>query len=453
MALRGQVRLLQLLAACVYLLPTQGVFEGCRIRYGRRGCTDRVHEGVIVTCDGNSIMTELPGTIPEDTVYISLVNFKFGTLRRANFTDMRKVECIHILDSGIKSIDYDTFTDMEVLNEMEFRNTNLSTVDVQFINHPEFRARLVSISGSDHIRDLGFNGTAALQKLKEFHVEDNNIRYVAPSILSNLITVEKLSLSNNELDSLDWNRLSYLSKLNNLALDGNNIQSIPDNVQEIFAAVKELHLAGNPLHCNCKLRWLKEFYDATTDKLLDYEDVRCASPFQKRMIDTFADDFSCDKPSAPTVEWKTLTPEHEYIVNCSSESDPAPTLTLTLPDGKVVHSPPAGDISQLATLSARIVVGPGAVYCEASNSEGVSVTVEHIPYEGFREYTQHLRKINKPRCIRAGPEPNRCCKHRPASCPGLAWFLTWIRHPGAMIGIDRCVRTGRTPLRQKPVPN
>jgi len=360
-----------------------GTFEGCRIRYGRRGCTDKVHEGVLVTCDGSGVQSVLPPSIPEDTVYVSLVNFQFGALHRVNFTGLRKVECIHILDSNIRSLDFDTFSDMELLHELEIRNTNLTSQHVQFINHPDFRGRLVTVNESPSILGLQFNGTAALQKLKELHLESNGISSISSSILSNLITIEKLSLSNNNLNTMDWNKIINLAKLNELSLDNNKLQTIPEHVIQSFGAVKQLYLAGNPFHCNCKLRWLKEFYDTTTDKLLDYENVMCTSPFSKRMIDTFVEEFSCAKPSEPKVVWTELKDGEEYIVNCSSESDPAPTLTITLPDGKLLQTPPTDDLSRLSTESPRIIVGPGIVICEAVNSEGTSITELHIPYEGY----------------------------------------------------------------------
>lgn len=82
-------------------------FEGCRITYGRRGCYHRVLKGVLVTCDGRGHETLVPQNIPLDTIYLSLVNFKFDTLKRSNF---RLVKCILLLlewnigmSSGISS--------------------------------------------------------------------------------------------------------------------------------------------------------------------------------------------------------------------------------------------------------------------------------------------------------------------------------------------------------------
>jgi len=57
--------------------------------------------------------------------------------------------------------------------------------------------------------------------------------------------------------------------------------------------------------------------------------------------------------------------------------------TISLPEDMLIHTPPTGDLAKLVTKSPRVVIGPGTVVCEARNSEGVSVTVEHVPFEGY----------------------------------------------------------------------
>ena len=63
--------------------------------------------GVLVSCDGDGSYHEIPKSIPSDTVYLSMVNFNFGALQRANFTRLKTVECMIIMDSG-KPISYYT---------------------------------------------------------------------------------------------------------------------------------------------------------------------------------------------------------------------------------------------------------------------------------------------------------------------------------------------------------
>ena len=44
---------------------------------------------------------------------------------------------------GVNTVDLDTFSDLENLHEVELKNTKLNSNNLQFINNPEFRAKLV----------------------------------------------------------------------------------------------------------------------------------------------------------------------------------------------------------------------------------------------------------------------------------------------------------------------
>lgn len=219
-------------------------------------------------------------------------------------------------------------------------------------------------------------------------LEENSLESINPSIISQLVNLERLSLSQNNLNSLDWKALTQLNHLNKLLLDSNSFQTIPDYVESTFHAVHELTLAGNPLHCNCKLKWLKEFYDTTSDKLLDYDSVECVSPHKLRMVDTFQEDYDCSKPSQPLIHFYELS-DYQYIINCSSMADPAPTLTLHLPEQRKLVTPPSDDLSELRTRSPRILSKGGDVICIASNTEGSTTTIAYMPTPGNHLYILH----------------------------------------------------------------
>lgn len=71
-----------------------------------------------------------------------------------------------IMDSGITSIEHDTFADLESLHELELKNTEITNGDMRFLIHPEFRASILAVTGAPNIRSLDFNGTLILNKIK-----------------------------------------------------------------------------------------------------------------------------------------------------------------------------------------------------------------------------------------------------------------------------------------------
>ncbi|KAK2182321.1 hypothetical protein NP493_360g03015 [Ridgeia piscesae] len=373
------------LGVCLLVLVTQVAlsvaFEGCRISFGRRGCYHRVLQGVLVTCDGRGHETLVPQNIPLDTIYLSLVNFKFDTLKRTNFSRFIAVECLTIVDSGVSALDADTFADLEKLREIVLHGTELTSRHLAFINHETFRADLVTIAKSKHMKKLTFNATPALRDLKTLDFSGNGLEEVNASIFTELRNLETLDLSENQLRTLNWHRLQELTKLNKLMLKGNRFQTVPRVMHSVMFAVKELTLSDNPLHCNCKLRWMKEFFAASVDKVTDYDNIECASPMNKMMTSVNIGDFVCEHPSAPSIHWSRLA-DDRYAVNCSSVGDPAPTLTLVFHDSQKVVIPPSDDLSQTETRTPHVITAGGPVTCHAKNSEGVASTVWDIPLPG-----------------------------------------------------------------------
>ena len=323
----------------------------------------------------------MPRNIPLDTVYLSLVNFRFDALQRANFSRYTAVQCLTIVNSGVKSIAPDTFSAMTTLHELILDGTQLNSSHLQFINYHNFKAELVTIAQSRRMKKLNIAGSKLLRELKTLDIHSNGLTEINTTLFIELRSLETLDLSDNKISHINWLMMHELVKLNSLRLNDNLFQAIPEEMHKIFFSVKELHLAGNPFHCNCKLRWLKEFFDAAVDKNLDYDSVECASPRATLMRDAGRADFTCQHPATPLVHWAQLD-DGRYAVNCSSVGDPAPLLTLTFHDGQKVLTPPSSDLSELETRTPHVLTSGGPVRCEATNSEGTAVGVGDLPVPG-----------------------------------------------------------------------
>ena len=356
-------------------------FEGCTVRFGRRGCYYKVLTGVLVTCDGEGTEKQVPTNVPLEAVYMSLRNFSFDQLKRANFSQFDRMECLTIIESNVKGVESDAFADMKSLQELVLRHTQIKNSHLDFVNHPSFKNTLLTITDSPAITQISFNASKTLHNLQSLSFRSNNIDLVSPRIFSELRELQRLDLSHNRIQKLDWNALSELRKLNQLYLEGNQLQTIPHSVHDEFFSVKELRLADNPFHCNCKLRWLKDFFEEANDKTLDYEAVSCASPTAAAMTSVPVQDFRCSMPSPPKVTFVQLT-DDQYVVNCTSHGDPAPNITLTLADGRTVITPPSQDLSKLDTRTPDILTASGGVICEAANSEGSSSSLARLPVIG-----------------------------------------------------------------------
>ena len=361
-------------------VPTS-TFDGCAFSFGRRGCSDRIHEGVLVTCDGQSQETTIPDNIPSDTVLISLVNFDFQHLQRSNFTRFKTLECLNIFDSNIARVDDDTFADTSELYELNLKGTRLTSSSLSFLSHESFTAVQLSVTHSNAIRQLSFRTHAGgpLENVVSLRMNNNSIDHIDSTILRRLDAVQTLSLSSNKLTEINWHLLRKIDALNELFLDNNKLQTIPgDEASTIFYTVNELRLGNNPLHCNCKLLWLKEYYDISPGKKLDVDQVQCLTPVKTLMRDIDPRQMTCEQPTIPTINWLDLD-NGRVAVNCSAKGDPAPTITMLFPDGQKMITPPGDDLAQLTTSTHYVLTSPGPMTCISSNTEGASEYTENSP--------------------------------------------------------------------------
>ncbi|ELT97801.1 hypothetical protein CAPTEDRAFT_161548 [Capitella teleta] len=368
---------MKVLCFILAILGASTAFEGCTIRYGRRGCHHRTLTGVLVTCDGQGEEKDFPHNLPQDTVYMSLINFRLGRLTREDFLPFTTIECLTIENSGVTGIDEDAFADMHDLHEIVLSQTQLHNGDLSFVGHPGFKADVLAVTRSNALKLIDVNATKTLHQIKTLDLKGNRIESISTSLFPELRNIQELDLSANRLTSLQWEHLHEMPKLNKLFLESNRFQTIPESMFSVFFAVKELSLANNPLHCNCKLKWLKEFYDVAIDKTLDITSVTCASPTSFAMSSANEGDFKCLHPSKPKIVWTEL-PDGRFEVNCSSHADPAPTLRFVFPDGRVIITPPSDDLSKLNSTTPQMITTDGTVICTSINSEGAEFTSEYL---------------------------------------------------------------------------
>ena len=220
MNLLSRVQLLAIVVTQLTLLVTHA-YEGCVVRFGRKGCTHRILEGVLVVCDGLNREKAVPTNVPKDTVYLSLINFKLSELTKADFEMFSSVECLSIVDSRITKIQPDAFSAMTSLLELSLEGTHIDSTSLRFVNHESFNPILLTVKDSHLLTKIDFQATKNLNNLKTLNLAGNRITEINREIFEELKSLEALDLSGNQLETLDWDSLNELHELNKLFLDNN----------------------------------------------------------------------------------------------------------------------------------------------------------------------------------------------------------------------------------------
>jgi len=163
-----------------------------------------------------------------------------------------------------------------------------------------------------------------------------------------LDSVLGLYLHDCSLTSLQVNVIQPLNNsLKNLWLNGNELEQLDPRFQTIFLSLTHLRLGSNPLHCNCEVVWLKEFYDKHRKLFEGGAGVAlpsCNSP--QRLKDKFFStlslfDFRCMPPVFNNID--AMFDDVTAKLRCTASGDPAPTLFWIQPSGESRRYSPSND--------------------------------------------------------------------------------------------------------------
>ncbi|CAG9815828.1 unnamed protein product [Phaedon cochleariae] len=182
-------------------------------------------------------------------------------------------------------------------------------------------------------------------ELVQLNLSNNTLKSFSPKV--ELIVLQKLDLSNNQLTELQAQQFAEVPKLRRLDLSANSIRYIDllafDKLRHLerlklnqnqisaivlgtfdpLESIKQLDISNNPLVCDCSLLWLHDWSERTKNVKL-MSNPKCASPstFKGRSLRKLriGDDIHCKSPAGtkglPIVE---LKPRENQVV---FEGDP-----------------------------------------------------------------------------------------------------------------------------------
>lgn len=258
-------------------------------------------------------------------------------MSRANFSDYPQLEHLYLSECGIENIEVETFVDLAQLKWLDLSNNRIRIL--QDFTFRGLQLQHLFLNGNRNIQ-LRAKSFAGLETTG-LYLHDCSLKRLQPDVMFQLnLTLRYLWLNGNELERLDKKLLP------------------------LFQTLSHLRLGSNPLHCNCEVIWLKEFYDKNGEIFKGAPPPSCLTPQKLRgkFFNTLSlFDFRCSPPVFNNID--AVFDASQGRLRCTASGDPAPTLFWIQPSGESSrYSPPQDD--------------------EARSNEGVLAIAPSTPSDG-----------------------------------------------------------------------
>ncbi|XP_062912856.1 leucine-rich repeat LGI family member 3 isoform X1 [Mobula hypostoma] len=124
-------------------------------------------------------------------------------------------------------------------------------------------------------RQIPERAFAHIPTLQFLLLNSNTFTLIADDAFSGLSHLQYLFIENNDIQSLSKYSFRGLKSLSHLSLGNNNLRTLPRDIFINLQVLTHLDLRGNAFHCDCKMKWLIKWLQATNTTV---PPTYCVSP-------------------------------------------------------------------------------------------------------------------------------------------------------------------------------
>eukprot|EP00058_Branchiostoma_floridae_P026216 XP_002611706.1 hypothetical protein BRAFLDRAFT_63604 [Branchiostoma floridae] len=168
----------------------------------------------------------------------------------------------------------------------------------------------------------------------------------------------------NTIQTIDIGAFRGLPMLNNLVLSNNALSTLTEGTLENITHDAYVYLDSNPFSCDCRLAWLRDWYESSSVHRLFYPTCDKPSALKSELIpDISFDSFLCMAPSIVQVTNDSKAVKAGTVtLHCNATGLPEPIVSWTLPDRSMLN----GSTIHVTTSSHS----EGTYTCQATNLGG-----------------------------------------------------------------------------------
>lgn len=293
-------------------------------------------------------------------------------LMNTSFLVATKATNLDIGANPLNSVDFQNYSNLQYTHKLYLRNVSIDNLnDVTLVNLREVALLDLSRNKLEDVLTSVFRFTPNLDILI---LSENQLSEVPRNLGNYLSDLRELDLSRNKISVLRPEDFESLYNLQKLELMLNKIQVISESMKPVFDRISMVRLDTNPLHCNCEMRWFREWLDVYRTSM-GVED--CFTPQFQYIFNMEYQDFVCTAPVIKTITSnQTVSRGANVFLACTAESDPAPQVEWSAPFGDVISINPTRNRTRLRTIAYwkidRILPEQAGVYtCTGSNMAGL----------------------------------------------------------------------------------
>ncbi|XP_054708347.1 leucine-rich repeat-containing protein 4C-like [Uloborus diversus] len=185
-------------------------------------------------CTGQGI-TIIPANLDEGTQVIDISRNSFNEIPSRVFQKkmLTNLQKIFMAECSISRIASDAFFQLSNLVELDLSGNQLETVPTEALND--------------------------CPNIRRLQLAHNPIEEIDDGMFSSLSHLTFLGLSNCRIKHLQPGALKGLNRIEVIELDGNQLTQLSIDVFEPLQFLFGLHLNDNPWHCDCKIRFIREW--------------------------------------------------------------------------------------------------------------------------------------------------------------------------------------------------
>ena len=246
-----------------------------------------------MTLSYNSDLPELPQGLFKNMPqlqYLNLVGTNLKTVSAQSFFGLDDLHSLDLSWNKIERIDDFSLKHMSKLHHLKLDNqfnngfSTPSNVHMQFSANSfrgiETTLQILELQNSPLFPEQFWYVIPTLTELKEVYASQTNVTYIPEYIFRKNIHIEILEFDKNNVTIKPSSFRGLENTLKRISLRDNGLTTISECCFHGFSALTVIDLDGNPLHCDCKLKWLNLFIEER-EKLKNYfqkEYYICATP-------------------------------------------------------------------------------------------------------------------------------------------------------------------------------